>query len=303
VTDVSVVICAYTTERWDDLVAAVKSVRAQDFQPREVLVVIDHSPDLEARARAELDGVTVVASTHAKGLSGARNAGVAAATAPVVAFLDDDATADPSWLSRLVAPFEDPAVIGVGGYADAEFPSGRPAWFPPEFDWVVGCTYVGHAAAGDIRNPIGCNMAFRREAVTGDAGFLEGVGRTHDRPLGCEETELSIRLRQQHPGSRIVYVPGARVRQVVPADRSTISYFRRRCFAEGISKAAVTRSVGAGDGLSSERAYLRRTLPRAVLLGLREGIRGDRAGFARAGMVVLGVVVTGFGSLRGMVER
>ena len=59
---ISVVICAYTEDRWDDLVAAVASVRHQTVPPHEIVVVIDYNPALLARAGAALDGVMVVAN-------------------------------------------------------------------------------------------------------------------------------------------------------------------------------------------------------------------------------------------------
>src|SRR5688572_27856260 len=69
---ISVVICAYTEDRWDDLVAAVASVRHQTVPPHEIVVVIDYNPPLLARAGAALDGVMVVANQQARGLAGAR---------------------------------------------------------------------------------------------------------------------------------------------------------------------------------------------------------------------------------------
>src|SRR4051812_15676117 len=59
--DVSVVICAYTLDRWDDLVAAVTSVRSQTAPPRETIVVIDHNDELLARVRGEIAGVVAIA--------------------------------------------------------------------------------------------------------------------------------------------------------------------------------------------------------------------------------------------------
>src|SRR4051812_28350918 len=71
--DVSVVICAYTFDRWDDLVAAVASVQSQTAPAGEVIVVIDHNDELLARVRAEIAGVVAIPNTEPQGLSGARN--------------------------------------------------------------------------------------------------------------------------------------------------------------------------------------------------------------------------------------
>jgi glucosyl-dolichyl phosphate glucuronosyltransferase len=298
--DVSVVICAYTEDRWDDLVAAVASVQSQTAAPMETIVVIDHNDELLARVRAEIAGVVAIANTEPQGLSGARNSGLAAAGGAVIAFLDDDAVAAPDWLERLTAPYADPRVMGVGGPAEAAWDAGRPRSFPAEFDWVVGCTYRGlPEETSPIRNMIGANMSLRAEVFEAVGGFRVGMGRIGKRPLGCEETEMCIRIQQHWPESVMVYEPAARVRHRVPPSRARWAYFRSRCYAEGLSKALVARFAGAGDGLSSERSYATRTLPLGVLRGIADALRGDLAGLARATLIVAGLLVTTAGYVFG----
>src|SRR5690242_12289718 len=106
--DVSVVICAYSDARWAALLAAVASVRQQTASPRELILVIDHNPNLLARARQALPEVCVIENRAERGLSGARNTGLGLARADVVAFLDDDAVAAPDWLEQLLAGYADP---------------------------------------------------------------------------------------------------------------------------------------------------------------------------------------------------
>jgi glucosyl-dolichyl phosphate glucuronosyltransferase len=286
----SVVICAYTDKRWDDLVAAVESVRVQTHAPEEVIVVIDHNPSLAERVWREIPHVTCVENHGRQGLSDARNSGLAVARGDVVAFLDDDAEAEPQWLSLLAESYADPAVVAVGGFAEPDWAEGRPSWFPREFDWVVGCTYRGMPeVASPVRNLIGCNMSFRREIFADLGGFTAGIGRLGTRPVGCEETELCIRIAQRRPGSVILFDPRALVHHHVPGSRGTWAYFRSRCYAEGLSKAAVAALVGAGEGLASERAYTTRTLPRGVVNGIAAGVRGEAGGFGRAAAIVAGV--------------
>ncbi|MFD9128308.1 glycosyltransferase family 2 protein, partial [Kitasatospora sp. NPDC059571] len=271
-TTLTVVICAYTPDRWDDLCAAVESVRAQRRPVEELLVVVDHCPELAALARTGLPGARITENRERRGLSGARNTGVADAHGDVVAFLDDDAAADPDWAGRLLAGYRDPRVLGVGGLVRPWWESGRPGWFPPEFDWVVGCSYRGlPERPAPVRNFIGANMSFRRGLLLAAGGFRTDLGRVGRRPLGCEETELCLRLAARHPDGVLLYEPAAAVRHHVPPARTARRYFRARCFAEGLSKAAVTAHAGAGRALASERRYLGSTVPRAALRAVRPG--------------------------------
>jgi glycosyltransferase involved in cell wall biosynthesis len=273
---ISVVICCYTTDRWDDVRAAVSSVAAQRPAALETVIVVDHCPALEQLVREQLAdgaGVRVVANAESRGLSGARNTGVAAAHGDVVAFLDDDATAEPGWVAALLAGYAHGTdVLGVGGTVLARWERGRPHWFPPEFDWVVGCSYRGGPeTAVPVRNFIGANMSFRRSALTTAGGFRADLGRVGTRPLGCEETELCLRLTASRPEAVLLHRPDAVVHHHVPPQRGTWRYYLSRCYGEGLSKAAVTARSGASRALASERAYLRRTVPRAVTSALRPG--------------------------------
>jgi GT2 family glycosyltransferase len=290
---VSVIICAYTLERWGDIQAAVDSLRRQSHPPHEVLLVADHNPDLLERARAAFPEVRCMANGGPQGLSGARNTGVSAASGDVVAFLDDDAAADPDWVARLLDAYRDADVIGVGGGVLPAWKGPRPDWFPDEFLWVVGCSYEGlPVTRAEVRNPIGANMSFRRAVFTSAGDFDPTMGRLGKDAAGCEETEFSIRARKASPGGRILLEPGAVCHHNVSPDRLTRQYFRRRCRAEGRSKALVSRLTGTDQALGTERAYVLRTLPRGVLRGLRALAGGDLAGGARAWAIVEGTALT-----------
>ncbi len=297
---ISVVVCAFSERRWGDLVDAIDSLKRQTAVSLEILVVIDHNDALLERATTAFEGpaVRVVASAGAPGLSGARNTGIEVSNGDIVAFLDDDAAAEPDWLQRLVEAMSEPEVVGAGSWVDARWdPPGRPGWFPETFLWVVGCSYEGlPRERRDIRNPIGAAMAFKRSAFDLVGGFSDGIGRVGSRPLGCEETEFSIRLRQAKPELRIVMEPHSRVRHHVTAERTSPRYFVRRCYYEGRSKRAIGRLIGAGDGLSSERRYVTHVLPRAVGQGIVDGFRRRRlSAVASALFVIVGLVVTAFG--------
>lgn len=293
---VSVVICAYTEERWTELRAAVDSVLAQTRPVRDVVVVADNNEGLLERARGELDGATVVPNVQESGLAGARNSGALAAQGELIAFLDDDAVADPFWVQELEYGFGDPSVMGVGGVVDPLWAGSRPVWFPEEFNWTVGCTYRGMPTeAAPLRNLIGANMAIRREVFDAVDGFRPELGR-------LEETEFCIRASQRFPERRWLYWPPARVRHRVSTQRATWRFFVRRCHNEGLAKATMVELTTRQAGLASERAYVRRALPLGVLTGLRDALRGDAAGARRAGAIVAGLTCTVAGYARGRVR-
>jgi GT2 family glycosyltransferase len=293
VATLTVVLCAYTSERWNDICAAVDSLRNQTRRADQVVLVADHNPDLLDRARASFPDVLCLPSEGARGLSGARNTGVRAATGDVVAFLDDDAAAEPNWVARMLDAYADPRVAGVGGHVVPAWQAPRPSWFPDEFLWVVGCSYRGlPTERAEIRNPIGANMSFRRDVFDSVGGFDEAMGRLGKDAAGCEETEFAIRARAADPSARIVLEPTAECRHNVPADRVTRRYFRRRCRAEGRSKALVSTLTGSAAALATERTYVSSTLPRGVLRGLRGLVTGDPAGAARAWAIVEGTALT-----------
>lgn len=298
---VSVIICAYAEERFDNLVAAIESVKQQTVPAREIIVVIDHNAGLLKRIQIQVPDVIIVENSGARGLACARNTGIATATSALVAFLDDDATATPSWLENLCAGFTDQHVIGTGGVLTPLWEEKAPAWFPAEFYWVVGCSYRGMPQkVTSIRNPIGANMAFRRK-IFDEIGVFR-IGLIGSRLIYCDETELCIRARQILPGSIFLHQPQANVFHHVPAKRTTWRYFVSRCYAEGVSKAMIGQIVGSKDSLSSENIYLLRTLPLGVLRGLSDGLlRRDFAGWARAGAIIAGLSITVWGYIIGNV--
>lgn len=293
---VSVAICAYTERRWGVLRRAVSAAAAQLREDDEIILVVDHCSEVFDRACREMHDVRILSNRFGQGLSGARNTAVEAARGDIVAFLDDDAVPCDGWLEALLAPYVDEAVIGVGGHVVPVWPDVPPPWLPTEFLWVVGCSYTGlPVGLSAIRNPIGANMSFRRRVFARAGAFSEALGRVGTVPVGCEETELSMRVARAFPENAIVLHPASVVEHEVTEERATFAYFRRRCWSEGMSKAVVTRGSNDRNSLSTERRYVLSSLRRGLIRDIASLLRGDVYGLARAAVAIVGLLWTAGG--------
>ena len=291
---ISVIICTYDQARWEYLREAVDSVSVQTLPAWETLVVVDHNAGLLARLRAEFPTVRAVASEAVRGASGARNTGAAHAHGDWLAFLDDDAVAEPGWLAGLLAHRDDPAVLGVGGRVLPLWHRRRPGWFPDEFAWVVGASYRGlPAQGGPVRNVWSENMLVSRAVFDAVGGFRAGFGKTGTRSAP-EDTELCLRARQAFPTREWRYEPDAIVGHRVPAERSSFGFFLRRCYSEGRGKAALLRLLPGAQGMSAEMRHAG-ALPAAVAREALAWARGDASGLGRAASIVAGLMMVAAG--------
>ena len=246
--------------------------------------------------RALADAATVVLpNTQRRGLAGARNTGVEASRGDVVVFLDDDARAAPRWLEEMSRHYARPhRHRGRRARRTAVGRRCAPAWFPPEFGWVVGCSYTGQPErTAPVRNPIGANMSFRREPVLAVGGFRVEVGRVGADALGGEETELSIRLGQHYPGTRILHEPAAVVHHHVPGRPRAMGLLPPALLGRGGQQGAGEPASSPEQALGSERAYVRRALPLGVARDVHTSVADrDPRGLARAGAIVSGLALT-----------
>jgi GT2 family glycosyltransferase len=296
----SVVICAYTMARWNDINEAIESIRQQTLRPAEIILVVDHNDELLARAVGTFPDVSVIANRATRGLSGARNTGITAATGAAIAFLDDDAVADQRWLEQLANACEPTNVLGATGPVSPLWIGARPDWLPEEFLWIVGCSFRGSPTGfTDIRNVTGGSMLIKRDVFDLAGVFNSALGRMGPNLVSCEETELCIRAKAAIPDARFVWTSAALIHHKVPAWRLTWKYFAARCYAEGLSKAYLTRLV-AHDSLGTERTYVARTLTSGALAGLADAVkRGRIDGAKRAAAIAIGLGSAALGFARG----
>lgn len=165
------------------------------YDPFEVVVVADHASCSALRALPQAAFVRVVEFDEAN-ISAARNAGIAAAAGQIVAFIDDDAVPEPTWLNYLIEPFADPAVMACGGYvrgrngiswqsrARAVDRTGQavPLAAPPNRASVLTAT-----PDRAVRTE-GTNMAVRRSCLAALGGFDPRYR------FYLDETDLNLRL-------------------------------------------------------------------------------------------------------------
>lgn len=300
----AVVVCAASAEREPLLRACVRSLLDGERVPDEILVVVDQNPELEASVATWLPTAVRLLRSECQGNSSSRNAGIGAASSDVVAFVDDDATVESDWLLRVMQPFEASAeVLGVGGAVVPQWDCDR-RWLPDELLWVVGCTYRGHREEpGPIRNPIGCNMAFRRRELSAAGSFAIDFGKRGNALVICDETEVGLRLERVYGSGRIHFVPAARVRHRIPPTRIGWKALVMRCVSEGLSKGRLRRLYGR-TALGNERAYTRslvtRAVPRLLVRGL---VRRDRSSVLGAVAILVSLAVTAAAYLGGRAKR
>jgi GT2 family glycosyltransferase len=279
----------------------ISSLSRQTTKPAETILALDPLDDLVEFYKTRVPPHVKIVVSDGIGLSYARNAGVKAATGDVVAFIDDDAEADEKWLEKSVENYQDEQVIGVGGFIKAKWTSVRPMWFPEELDWIVGCSYKGMPLRRTtIRNPIGCNMSFRRMVFEKVGYFRTDIGRLGSMLLANEETEFAIRALKQNVGSKIIFEPSALVHHKVSKNRESLKYVWTRSFYEGVSKAIISFESDRSEVLSTEGSFLRFLLSVAIPMRVREIYKPARVSELLTLMLSVFAVFAGFATGRVM---
>jgi len=300
--DVTVVTAAYSMDRWDLTCRAIESALVQQPSPREIIVPVDHNVELLERLRARWErdpqggqpGIRVVPSRYDGHLGASATTAAELATTKFLLFLDDDAAAEPGWLTRMLAPLADERVRAVGGAPIPEYAESRPSWLPGEFNWVFGCAYTGlPITRAPVLHLIGTTMAVRRDDVIRMGGI-----HSDNHP----DMEMCHKLLAMHPDGVLLYEPAATVLHHVPASRTTWGYFWRRVFSVNRSKVQAVDDMGDAGHLGAERGFVTTTAPTGVVQGVRDAARGDASGMVRAVVIFIGVGLSGAGFGLGTLE-
>lgn len=225
---VSVVLSTYN--RGDQLGAAIRHILAQKSgSPAYELVVVDNNSTDSTRqvvegCLADAGGRLSYVFEPRQGLSHARNAGIAAAQADIVAFTDDDVRVAADWVAAIERAF--------AAHAGIECVGGRilPIWSAPPPKWLTRRHWVGPLALQDYgdepfvvdalhpQSLAGASLAFRKRVFTRIGCFSPDYPRS-------EDTELLIRLWRA--GGRALYAPDMITLAVVQSERLTKAYHRQ----------------------------------------------------------------------------
>lgn len=274
---VSVIISTYAKNRLHHVLNCVKSLKVQTLSPQEIILVLDRNETLAEFYKSHMPNDVIVVVSEGYGLSKARNAGAQNANGEIVAFIDDDAVAGKDWLKNLIENYNDPQVVCVGGLIMPVWESNRPKWFPEELDWIVGCSYKGlPQKKAIVRNPIGCNMSFRKTVFQKVGYFREDIGRVGNTLMAHEDTEFAIRIRKKISDAKILYDPASIVYHRVPNSRANLKYIARRSFSEGFSKAFFSRfRSNPANVLHIEQDYLKNLFSIAIPKRLLKSYRSE----------------------------
>jgi glycosyltransferase involved in cell wall biosynthesis len=239
---ITAAICTY--QRYDLLPGAIETALAQSLPPDAFeVIVVDNSPDPDRSAREAAaigphPNLTWLYEAR-PGLSNARNVAARHASAPIIAYLDDDARADRTWLENILGCFDQfgESVQVVGGRIRPWWGAPRPEWL---HDAMLGSLTV--VDLGPVRRLLkdgewvaGANIAFRLSALRAVGGFDTSLGRTGGGAslLSSEETAVVDRIKAQ--GGLVAYEPGAVVDHWVDPERITQRWFRRRAAWQAVS--------------------------------------------------------------------
>jgi glycosyltransferase involved in cell wall biosynthesis len=178
-----------------------------------------------------------------QGLSFARNTGIRAANADLIAFVDDDVFFDEKWLIEILDAFRITDAMCVGGRSIPRFEAGKPSWISTELLSLYGSTNSGDTIKRMQfpEHPFGLNMVFRREVFESVDLFNTSLGRTKTSLLSNEEVELFFRI--DRAGLPVFYTPSALIYHRIPASRSRKSWVLKRYYFQGKSDSAFKHIV------------------------------------------------------------
>lgn len=238
----SVVICTYNRSRL--LIKTIDSLLHQTFDPSlfEIIIIDDGSTDdtrkhienLQSKVKKPV--ITYFRKRKNIGLANSRNTIVEKLKSTYIAFIDDDAKADPDWLKEAMECFDRvrPAPQAVTGPVIPIYQTEKPSWFQDTYEADIKGDTPRFLKSGEAFS--GPNMVFRKELIHLSGGFDESVDMKGDIISVGEETKLFERMWENtHSTPYLYYSPHAIVYHLIHPYKMTIRYRLKRLFASGQS--------------------------------------------------------------------
>jgi glucosyl-dolichyl phosphate glucuronosyltransferase len=245
---ISAIVC--TRDRSAYLARCLTALARQTLSPRQYeLIIVDNGSSDEtgsvAASFCERHANFRYAREDRPGLAIARNSGIALSSAEIVAFTDDDAEPEPSWLERTLARFVEHAddVGIVGGDVIPVFEAERPAWLTDDLLRPLSAGLKWSTDARFLRPGewlVEVNAAYKKKVLLQIGGFPQHLGRVGELLLSGEG---GVDRLIRRAGFRLFYDPAILVRHNIPATRLTRTWFRRRSFWQGVSLNLLHRYV------------------------------------------------------------
>lgn len=238
--NLAIIIC--TNSRYSLLEKALASALMQGDSVDEIIVV-DNSPDRD-RAEAFARGYSSLRQVHfafeeIQNLSHARNVGIALAHTDIVAFIDDDAVAEPNWAKALIKAFATGGADAgcVGGPVKPIWTSAPPTWLTPALAGYFSILDLGDRQKELSRGDwlAGCNIAFNRQALLSIGGFRTDIGRTGNKLCLMSNEEAAAWQKLKRAGKKVLYSPDAIVSHHINEDRLNNQWLSRRIAWQAVS--------------------------------------------------------------------
>lgn len=253
-TTISAIVC--THNRYNVLGECIDALLRQDIEAsRYEIIVVDNSPDKarsdEWRSKYEREPRVKYLYEPIPGLSRARNIGSREAAHSIIAYIDDDAIANPQWAMSIVDAFDyfGPDTAVVGGRIIAGWPNARPEWLDDRMLPAIAVIDWG----GDLRIAeknewlAGANISFRKNILEQLGGFPEAKGRVGSILISNEEIKMLNEIRAL--GKHIIYSPKTVVKHMIDPKRLSQSWFRERYAWQAVSDFFMDQSKTAAYGL------------------------------------------------------
>jgi GT2 family glycosyltransferase len=271
--DITVAVSTFKPSYFQWVVELLRSLESQtiDFQ---VILIVNSNKEYFGRLLDFVEcenpsnqKVDVVFNPVDKGIAHSRNVALESTNTPYIAYTDDDAIPQSSWLEELMQTLElDERVGAATGPVLCKWEPGTEeyaSWFPRELYWIIGCTSWNIKKTIEVRNGFASNVAFKKEALVEIGGFSEHFGYNPRNHMVGEEPEVGMRLMRARCVT--LWNPNAIVYHRIFRERLRMRNILTRSFIEGKTKACLSQAYESA--LVTEANHLQSVIKKLITIG------------------------------------